>query len=580
MLIALAAVMVPQLEGAHAQNPEDTSSYIVVLRAGTVPDSFARAESLTLKRVYRSALNGGVLELTEGEARRLRTDTRVRGLTPVRELHALDIRLPATGVFTPGLPTGIDRIDAEFAPINETVGVAILDSGIDVGRPEFNLQAALSFVSGSPTGQDDVGHGTHIAGIAAASVMSSGFRGVSPRAPLWSMKVLDSSGTGQDADVVAAIDWLTANGPGLGIRVANMSFGAPAIISSACGLVGSTVVDPLHFAICQSVQQGIIYVAAAGNGGNAGGLVPALYPEVVAVSNVRDNDGRGGALTPPSDDTFYPTSSYGSVVDLAAPGTAILSTVPTGACLVCHPSGYRLLTGSSMAAPHVAGAIADYIQLHPGVSVVGAPQQLAQAALDVIGGGQSQSGVCGFTGDPDAFPEPMVYVGIPASDCGAAPTPDGDGDELPDGVETGVYGSNPNSTDTDGDGCGDGREVGANQLAGGRRDPVSAFDFFDVPAPAGPGIGTDGRPILAAGAARNGSITLQDTSIVLAYAGRSSANPSYAADNNGDGVADGQQLDRTASRLPGLPWRSGPPSGAVTLADVSIVLAHVGMSCL
>ena len=101
-----------------------------------------------------------------------------------------------------------------------TVGIAIVDSGIDIGRPEFNLRGVVSFIPSAPSAQDDFGHGTHVAAIAAANTMPAGFRGVAARAPLWALKVLDSTGVGDDAQLIAAIDWLTANGPPLGVRVA------------------------------------------------------------------------------------------------------------------------------------------------------------------------------------------------------------------------------------------------------------------------------------------------------------------------------------------------------------------------
>jgi hypothetical protein len=160
---------------------------------------------------------------------------------------------------------------------------------------------------------------------------------------------------------------------------------------------------------------------------------------------------------------------------------------------------------------------------------------------------------------------------------------DGDNDALGDACEASPHGTNPQNPDSDdGDGCGDGREVRTLTYTpnrGGDRDPLSRWDFFDVPSPAGPATGTDGKLILATSAARNGAVTLQDVGVVLAYVGRSAANPAYAADANDDGLADGEQLDRSPSAVFGKPWRSGPPNSAISLQDVGVALAQVGHSC-
>ena len=164
---------------------------------------------------------------------------------------------------------------------------------------------------------------------------------------------------------------------------------------------------------------------------------------------------------------------------------------------------------------------------------------------------------------------------------------DADNDALGDACEASVYGTNAAVYDTDGDGCADGREVRTLTYPpnkGGDRNPkldgFGEYDFFDVPVPAGPATGADGKLILTASSARNRAGTLADVSTVLAYVGRTSANPAYTSDNNSDGIPDGQQLDRSPSTTPGKLWRSRPPSGAVTLQDVAVALVQVGHSCV
>jgi hypothetical protein len=135
--------------------------------------------------------------------------------------------------------------------------------------------------------------------------------------------------------------------------------------------------------------------------------------------------------------------------------------------------------------------------------------------------------------------------------------------------------------DTDGDGCVDEKELGPNPSLGGDRDPSSPWDFFDVPAPSGPDLGSDGKPILTTSSARNKAVSLQDVGTVLTYVGRiASISPEYTQDNNDDGIPDGEQLDRTLSANPAKPWQSGPPNDAVSLQDVGIALAQVGHVCI
>jgi subtilisin family serine protease len=295
---------------------------------------------------------------------------------------------------------------------------------------------------------------------------------------------------------------------------------------------------------------GVIYVVAAGNGGtDAANWVPAAYPEVITVSNVQDLDGRGGALGGTGDDTLASSSNYGAAVDVAAPGSNILSTVPVGDCGFCSSSGYALLTGTSMAAPHVSGVIAEYIERHPGVSTVGAQNMLAPAAVQALAPGQPQTSACGFSGDPDATPEPVIYGGAPDSDCGATPTPDTDADGLPDIVESGVYGTSPTSADTDGDGCPDGREAGENETSGGRRNPradgLGRWDFYDV----------------------NGSQKVDALDIAMVRSKFNGTGPTPPADT---------PFDRSG----GLhPWAPGPPDNKINALDIGLVRASFGHTC-
>jgi subtilisin len=240
--------------------------------------------------------------------------------------------------------------------------------------------------------EDRNGHGTHVAGIAAAKDNSVGVVGVAPGARLWAVRVLNNSGKGSWSNVICGVDWVTANAGT--IEVANLSLGGSGSEPAASGC---STGDPLHDAICRSVRAGVTYVAAAGNSSaDAAGFVPAAFDEVITVSALADFDGQpgGGAAAtcrPDTDDTLADFSNFGSDVDLIAPGVCISST---------YRGRYATLSGTSMASPHVTGAAALYKAGHPGAS----PAEVSSALQSA--GNLDWSSV----GDPDGIKEPLLNV--------------------------------------------------------------------------------------------------------------------------------------------------------------------------
>ena len=179
---------------------------------------------------------------------------------------------------------------------------------------------------------------TLVAGVIAAKDDSQGVVGLAPGGRLWAVKVLDSNGQGFDSDIIAGIDYITANAGE--IDVANLSWG------------GDGPDEALHTAIKNSVAAGVTYGGWNENR-DAGGTVPANFPEVITVSAIVDTDGKCGGKSSTStsagkDDTFASFSNYGSVVDLAAPGV-LVKTTSIG-------SSYGTFSGTSASAPHVTGA--------------------------------------------------------------------------------------------------------------------------------------------------------------------------------------------------------------------------------
>ncbi len=215
-----------------------------------------------------------------------------------------------------------------------------------------------------------IGPGVFVHTFVAASASVTEYKapvvvGVAPSAKLWSIRVLDKNGSGTWSSVICGLDVVAANGPANGgsITVANMSLGGGGVSDNNCG---NTNNDALHKAVCRVRDSGVTIVVAAGNSGvDASGFVPAAYDDaVITVSALADSDGKPGGLgagtSYGADDTFATFSNWGTPVDIGAPGVSINSTWLGG--------GYKSISGTSMASPHVAGAAALYLATNPGAS--------------------------------------------------------------------------------------------------------------------------------------------------------------------------------------------------------------------
>jgi len=202
------------------------------------------------------------------------------------------------------------------------VVIAIVDTGVQLNHPDLaaKIVPGYDFVNGDTSADDDEGHGTHCAGIAAAVTNNGvGIAGVGYQCKIMPVKVLDSQGSGSYADVAAGITWAADNGA----KVISLSLGGPS--SSAT----------LQSAIDYAWNRGIVVVAAAGNSNTSAPSYPAYYANAIAVGSTDQTDQRS------------PFSNFGSWVDVAAPGSQIYSTYVGG--------GYQSLSGTSMACPAVAG---------------------------------------------------------------------------------------------------------------------------------------------------------------------------------------------------------------------------------
>ena len=248
--------------------------------------------------------------------------------------------------------------------------IAVVDSGVDASRSDFGgrviKQITLTSLPGNSPG-DGRGHGTFVAGIAAGS--ATGYTGASPSAKIVSLDVMDDQGMALTSDVIAAADWIYQNKDAYNIRVANFSLHSTA--------PASVFWDPLDRAVEKLWLSGVVVVTAAGNygvNGQPSGIpyAPGNDPFVITVGA---NDISGSVST--NDDTAAPWSSYGYTLDgftkpeLAAPGRYMIGPVPVGSTLALErpasivAPGYIELSGTSVAAPVVAGAAAYLLALHP-----------------------------------------------------------------------------------------------------------------------------------------------------------------------------------------------------------------------
>ena len=319
-----------------------------------VPDWVGR-----VTRRFDYAINGFSAEMTEEQALILSEDSRVAFVEEDAVFEAV--------VTQSNPPWGLDRLSQRNLPLNAaysytTTGAGvrayIIDTGIRRTHTQFGGRALVGFdaIGDGQNTNDCNGHGTHVAGTVGGSTY-----GVAKSVTLFAVRVLSCSGSGSTSGVIAGVDWVTNNH--IKPAVANMSLGGG--ISTA-----------LDTAVRNSIAAGVTYAIAAGNSNtNAANSSPARVGEAITVGATTINDQRSSF------------SNFGSVVDIFAPGSSILSAWRTS------NTATATLSGTSMAAPHVAGVVARYLQANPGASPAAARNELvAQATLNQLSGIPSGTG--------------------------------------------------------------------------------------------------------------------------------------------------------------------------------------------
>jgi hypothetical protein len=431
---ALMPLAAPAVAGQKFKVTDGKTEAIVELAEGSDPALAAAELGVSPKHLYTGVITGFAADLPADAIARLQSDKRVSSIAPDGKVRVQGKRVgPEMRVDESAksqrIPKGVMRIGVPLQKKPLDVDIAIVDTGVGP-NPDLNIVGGVSCIDGNnadtqkkgkgkqnqsgsnapadPVYSDAESHGTHVAGIAAAINNDTGVVGVAAGARIWAVKVLGSSGTGQWSDVVCGLDWVYKNRAT--IDVVNMSLAGNGTDSGRC------TDAPVHQAICRltRVAQIPVVVAAGNQARNAATRIPAAYSEVITVSAFSDSNGRPGGdgmntCTRYADDSFWGSSNFGTVVDIAAPGDCILSTTPRGSARY---------SGTSMATPHVTGAIARYLAtVQPRASV----DEVRAWLLST--GSQPQESFYGFTNGKS--PERALWLGesAPPATPPAAPSP-------------------------------------------------------------------------------------------------------------------------------------------------------------
>jgi subtilase family protein/peptidase inhibitor I9 len=347
--VAVAVAAVP----SDAQPAAARAGYIVVLddthsvqtRAASVADRFGSA----VEHTYTAALHGFSLQLTEKQAGALAKEGGVAAVVPDTPVHTFGQQVDPPS-------WGLDRIDQHNLPLDhaynypnvaENVHAYVIDTGIRATHQDFGGRVQPGFAAGGGDGlTDGNGHGTFMAGVLGGAQY-----GVAKGVTLVPVKVLDDNGSGSTSDVIAGIDWITANA--VKPAVANMSLGGSANAA-------------MDAAVGNSIASGVSYSVVAGaSASDAGNFSPARVPEALTIGSSDAND------------CVASFSNFGPALDLYAPGVSI-----TGPW-IGSDTATNTLSGSA-SAPHVAGAAALYLHDNPTASAADVAAYLTSRATQGV----------------------------------------------------------------------------------------------------------------------------------------------------------------------------------------------------
>ena len=332
---------------AQAAPVEPTSTYLVQLRdSGGLPKA---------------------RQLSQSQVRRLAADPAVAYVVPDTPVHALGQQ--------PNPPSwGLDRIDQRRLPLNQlytfantadNVNAYVIDTGVRASHVDIRgrVSGGVDIVDGDNNPDDGNGHGTFIAGIIGGTQF-----GVAKKIHIVPVRVLDNSGAGSTANVIAGINWVIQH-----VR-------KPAVINMSLGGSANQALDD---AVRAAINAGITFVVPSGSSASdAGNFSPARVREAITTSATR------------MDDCAFPPSNFGPLIDLYAPGAVITSIWSTS------DTATVTISGTSFSTPHVVGGAALYLATHPAAT----PAQVANALITA----STKNILCNV---PPNTPNRLLYTG-------------------------------------------------------------------------------------------------------------------------------------------------------------------------
>jgi subtilisin family serine protease len=331
--------LAPLYATKRIENLSENANYIIVLKdeidwsdIDFESDKIEQFISSQRSKTFKFALKGFTIKLTSKDLKKVRKDPNVKYVEQDQLMNVSFTQFTA--------PWGLDRIDQQSIPLNgsytyettgSTVDAYIFDTGIRTDHNEFKsrIRAGYNAISPDSIPEDDNGHGTHVAGVIGGTRY-----GVAKGINLIPVKVLDQYGTGSFSQIIAGIDWAIANHttrPAVG----NVSISGELSVS-------------LDEALKRAIADGIVVTVAAGNNAEpARNASPGRVTEAITVGSVTNSD------------EWSSFSNFGPEIDIIAPGTNITSAWHTGS------NDINTISGTSMATPHVTGAVALYLEKFP-----------------------------------------------------------------------------------------------------------------------------------------------------------------------------------------------------------------------